>query len=133
LPSFRLTNTWFGEVWDAEGELCYAIQTHARMMIEDMPVSQVRAITAVTIRNRGTQYLEVERIKLPMRYLALYVDPHKNLFTQPVTFESGEQQGDLVAMRIGDGPLDKSHTLLSEAREQVEKGGFLRAMHQLLR
>ena len=85
LPSARPTDTWFGPN-TREGELCYAVRTAARTEVADLPLRPHRAVTALTVANQATTPLDVQRIAVPMHFLALYVDPEGRLWTDGVRF-----------------------------------------------
>lgn len=99
-PSFRPSDTWFGSS-TIEGELCYASSTKGRLRLEDLPDTPNRAITPVKIRNRSKSNLLLERVKLPVQYLALYRNKN-DLWTQSITL-SREQNTDNAVLQIRKG------------------------------
>jgi len=84
IPVQRLSDTWFGPSTQV-GELCYADKTHARHARTELPQRPHRAITPVTIYNSSSQLLTIDKISIPVPYLALYAMPDGNLWTDPVT------------------------------------------------
>lgn len=101
-PIGRPSDTWFGPT-DADGEICYASRTFCRLNLDDVPIRADRCTTAVTIRNRSNEDLPLERLKIPVDSLALYVDEHGRFWTQDVTLERWEQ-GDHARMTIRKQP-----------------------------
>lgn len=77
------SDTWFGPSTYG-GELCYAGRTLARRHYEDVQVLAHRAVTPVEIRNRAEDQFRLERLKLPMPNLALFVAPDGRLFSDAV-------------------------------------------------
>ncbi|MEK7703526.1 MAG: hypothetical protein AAB426_01095 [Myxococcota bacterium] len=85
VPIQRPSDTWLGPPTH-EGELCYASRTFCRLHLDDVPVWPHRAVSVVTIRNRSSSPLAIERLKLPVTSLGLYV-AHGRLWTEAVTLE----------------------------------------------
>lgn len=85
LPSSRPSDTWLGPN-TREGELCYAVRTAARTEIDALPLRPHRAVTPLTIENRAASPLELQRVAVPMPYLALHVDRAGRLWSDGVRF-----------------------------------------------
>jgi hypothetical protein len=85
-PIYRPSDTWFGPP-TAEGELCYSSKTYCRMQIQELPIRPHRSVTAVTFRNRTSEELCLDRLKLPVDTLALYLAADGRLWTQDVLME----------------------------------------------
>lgn len=86
LPIYRPSDTWFGQT-TMEGELCYASRTVCRTRLEETIRRPHRALSAVQIKNLADEPLPLERVKLPVPYLALYVADDGRLWTQDLVFE----------------------------------------------
>jgi len=129
-PSFRPSDTWFGSN-TIEGELCYASSTLGRLRLQDLPDTPNRAITAVKIRNRSKTNLLLDRVKLPVQYLALYRDKN-DLWTQSITL-SREQNTDNASLQIGKGaPVEASEAeRLTAPQLKAEKNLVVRAFSRL--
>ncbi len=97
-PLIRPSDTWFG-VNTREGELCYASRTNARLSLDEVPVSAMRAVTAVELSNASDAPLAVDKVCLPVSYLSLFVDDSDRLWTEPVSI-SCEQQNEPSALTI---------------------------------
>lgn len=115
-PTFRPSDTWFGAS-TREGELCYATRTAGRLRLEDLPQRSYRALTPILLRNRAEDPWLVERIQLPVAYLALYHDGAGGLWTPAVTLER-EAGGYLAGLHVENGaPADaRTATLLRPPR-----------------
>lgn len=101
-PTFRPSDTWFGPS-TREGELCYAIRTSARLEVADLPLRPHRAVTPVTIENQGATTLVVDRIAVPMPFLALYADRHGRLWSDTVTW-TRQADGDTIVKIAAGAP-----------------------------
>ncbi len=117
LPILRPSDTWVGPT-TMEGELCYASQTYARLNLEKLPIGPHHAVTQVTIQNRADTQLLVERLKLPVPYLALFEAANGLLWTQGVTM-TRSRNTDMADIQIEPSPPEDAGTvkLLSEARQ----------------
>jgi hypothetical protein len=117
VPILRPSDTWFGPT-TMEGELCYASQTYARFNLENLPIGPHHAVTQVTIKNRANTQLRVERLKLPVPYLALFEAFDGHLWTQDVTMTRSRDTG-MADFQIEKGPPDQAgaEKLISEARQ----------------
>jgi hypothetical protein len=56
LPSFRMSDTWFGPS-TVDGEFCYATRTAGRVRLENVPRRYHRAVTPLRIRNTAKDAL----------------------------------------------------------------------------
>lgn len=127
LPAQRLSDTWFGPN-TREGELCYSGRTHARHDPSDLPDRPHRAITPLTIHNRAASPLPIEKISLPVPWLALYGDQAGRLWTQAVTL-SRDSETDLASVRIDsrEQAEGKALTRLAEPRQAAQRNNMIRA------
>ncbi len=129
-PSFRLRDTWLGAS-TGEGELCYATQTTGRLELAQLPLRPHRAITQVVVRNVSNVILALERIKMPVQHLSLYVGPRNYLWTQTATLE-GDASEQVVTAHIRPEPpaMAQGARLLSEPRI-LEPGTLVRRFTSL--
>lgn len=127
IPAQRLSDTWFGTTTQ-QGELCYADKTHARHSLAEIPARPHRAVTAVTIENRSDKMLTIDKISIPLPYLALYGRSDGTLWTDPITLQH-ESHGSLARFKIGKAlPVGLSSAdLLTAARELPDKHSLVRA------
>lgn len=117
VPSHRPSDTWYGPN-TREGELCYATRTAGRLVLADLPRCPHRAVTPILIRNRARDALLVERIQLPVQYLALFQAAGGYLWTQAVTLDR-EKDGGFSALNLLEGAppeADDAHPV-SKPRE----------------
>lgn len=124
MPSYRMSDTWFGAS-TVDGEFCYATRTAGRLQLEHLPRRLHRAVTPLRIKNTGTDALALERVQLPVEYLALYTTPTHGLWTQAVTMTRSEgDQGAGVQIRRGP-PADADEAeLLRDARKTDKRSLF---------
>lgn len=102
LATLRLSDTWFGPSTRV-GEFCYAATTHARNDRSEVPLRPHRAVTPVTILNRSQELLAIEKLSIPVPYLAVYGQQDGTLWTDPVSLEH-TQGSQLATMKIGRKP-----------------------------
>lgn len=103
IPLYRLSDTWFGPD-TTQGALCYASLTLAKLNATDVPRRPGRALTQVTMHNMSDDPLAVERLKLPLPYMALFHDPHdERVWTQSLAVER-RHQTPMVDLRLQSGP-----------------------------
>ncbi len=133
LPTYRPSDTWFGASTVA-GEFCYASRTAGRLSLDELEFRPHRAVTPLCVRNRAADPLLLERVKLPVQYLAVYRGENGFLWTPKVTLER-EADGDLAGLDISKTvPREVGPTVpLSEPRQQPEKNLVVRAFSKLFK
>ena len=134
VPSQQLSDTWFGPS-TLVGELCYASRATVNTELDAVAFEPHRAVTPLRVKNLADSPLQLERIKLPVRYLAVYKsgNPSDNrLWTQTVTLER-EAAGDLAGLQLGKGaPREAGKTeRLSAPRQRADKNLVVRAFSKL--
>lgn len=132
LPSFRPSDTWYGSS-TRDGELCYSSLTHARLLHEELVVRANRAITELTLINRGKSPLLMERIKVPVPHLQVLHDPNGGLWTRPITATRVDED-DALSVVIGEVPhvsVGKLHPL-GKPRASGRVNVLVRAMTALV-
>jgi len=134
VPSQQLSDTWFGPS-TLVGELCYASHAAVGVDLKDVTFEPHRAVTPLRVRNLADSPLHLERIKLPVRYLAVYKSgkpSDSRLWTQTVTLER-EADGDLAGLQLGKGaPREAGKTeRLSAPRQRADKNLVVRAFSKL--
>lgn len=136
LPLFRPSDTWFGAS-TGDGELCYSLQTSARLYLEKLPIRPHRAISALRVRNRAATNLSIERVVLPLPHMSIFAGEDGKLWTETVTLEH-TQDGRESPLLLGrkapahagvtrklSGPRQKSgRGLLTRAFGTLKFGGF---------
>ncbi|WP_018937546.1 MULTISPECIES: hypothetical protein [unclassified Thioalkalivibrio] len=101
-PVYTPSDTWFGPN-TVNGELCYATRTQARLDLADVPMRPHRVITPLTIENKASDALFLERVNLPVPRLPVFADEHHRLWTPAVRMER-EEDRDMADMKIDSGP-----------------------------
>jgi hypothetical protein len=131
VPTQRLSDTWFGPN-TREGELCYALRSRCRLALDDAEVQRHRALTPVRIRNRSTEVLVLERLKVPVRQLSLFAEPSGRLWTSEVALDRTDD-GQSVALHIDVGPPLEARgaSPIAGPREAVPKKTAMRAFSAL--
>jgi len=132
IPSFRPSDTWFGAN-TIEGELCYTSITMVRLNQKILPRRCNRAITRLNIKNRASDPLVLERLKLPVPNLSLYADKSGQLWTQSLNVERAED-GTMAKIRLETSPPPEigETELISAPRHPVPKNVFVRALDALM-
>lgn len=131
LPLAQPALTWLGRN-SMEGDLCYAAATYARLALETVPKRPWRAITPVTIVNRRSQPLLLERLSLPTPLLALYRNERDQLWTPKVTITCETDMAS-ARLKVDNGTVEAAGdcTLITAAREQPVRGTFVRAFDRM--
>ena len=133
VPTRLMSNTWFGPS-SMEGELCYAVRTRARLELGDPSATPYRALSKVTVRNEGEGPLLIERINLPTRSLALFVDVRGCLWTPSITV-ARRRDGRLADVSFEHVPPEEAEgaQALAPAREPEQRSTYLgRALTALI-
>lgn len=125
LPVQQLSDSWMGSK-TGEGELCYGLYTHARLDKEALLKLPYRALTPVTMHNRGSEDFTLERLSIPAPYLSLY-EGEGQLVTEPITIimDPEKNQG---TVKIGKLKGVKS---ITQPRKKTEKGVLVRTWETL--
>ena len=123
IATLRLSDTWFGPSTRV-GELCYAAKTHARNDKSEVPLRPHRAVTPVTIHNRSQELLAIEKLSIPVPFLAVYGQDDGTLWTDPVSLEHTEGN-QLATLKIGRKPYGAEP--LSAARTPPQRTNVVRA------
>jgi hypothetical protein len=119
-PIFRPSDTWFGAD-TMHGEMCYASRTSARQSMSELPVRHHRAILQVRIRNTSSTALELQRLKLPVSQLSLFVAPDGTLWTERLNFERGEDTSGAQAVLSNQPPIGVDVRRLAQPRQPMRK------------
>lgn len=134
IPIFRLSDTWFGPA-DREGELAYASKVPVYLALREVPLRLHCAITAVMVRNLGSDSLVVDRIKLPMPQLSLFYSRKSGFWTDTVILER-DQGSELATIRSEHEPPAEAapHQFISPPRDgAMQERSVVRAFSGLFR
>jgi len=123
--------TWVGRN-TMEGELCYASPNFGRLVLEAVPKRAWRAVTPVTIINRRTEPLLLERFSLPTPLLSLHQNDRGELWTPGVVVEVATDMNSASlhvdeGLLVAAGPCKK----VAPAREKAAKGRLVRAIDRV--
>lgn len=122
IPSIVLSNTWFGDFMS--GELCYWLSSKARreVLLEKSHLNY--AICPVIITNKSNEELNVEKIRLQVTKLSLFLEDNFLWSTEiRVSYRGG---GIVSAVDFSNvKPSDvKTYTSMFPARESGRKKGM---------
>jgi hypothetical protein len=107
IPTYRLSDTWFGPMSIA-GELCYASTVPAFLDLREVPLRLHCAISTVSIRNAGSDALQLDKINVPLPRLSLFYSPRTGFWTDAFSLERREDT-EMASLRIDrQPPLDAS-------------------------
>ncbi|MDH3629259.1 MAG: hypothetical protein OEV00_03080 [Acidobacteriota bacterium] len=129
-PIARPSDTWFGPD-TMTGELCYALRTSARLHLENLPRRPHRAISAVRIQNNAPSALPIEKLKVPVPHLSLFVSDEGHLWTEALTLEREDDSGG-TKVRLDDRPRQIVATeRIARPRKEMSRGFLLDAFGKL--
>lgn len=101
IPTLRMSDTWFGPM-SAAGELSYALP-YPPMTEMDGDRGPHVAWTVIYIRNRASQVLTLDRLKIPAPRLTLFADVAGRLWTSCLFAERRDGDSD-ASVRIDHQP-----------------------------
>ena len=133
MPTRRLSDTWFGSS-TRDGEVAYALRTHARSYLASVPPAAYRAVTPILIHNGGTDRLTIERMNLPVPFLSIYRCEHGRLWTEPVRLSRGDDN-EMATFEASSDPPDEAPgaQLIGQPRQIMTGSPLVRAFGRLLR
>lgn len=125
------SQTWVGKN-TMEGELCYSAPSYARLVLEAVPKRPWRAVTPVTIRNRRSEPLLLERFSLPTPLLSLHLNEKGQLWTPGVTVVC-ETDMNSASLNVDETlfPAAGQCRLITPAREKGSRGRLVRAFDRM--
>ncbi|GGE67826.1 hypothetical protein GCM10011533_20220 [Streptosporangium jomthongense] len=123
--------TWVGRN-TMEGELCYSSSSFGRLVLEALPKRAWRATTPVTIINRRTEPLLLERFSLPTPLLSLHQNERGQLWTPGVVVEVATDMNS-ASLHMDEGLLVAAGPCrqVAPAREKAAKGRLVRAIDRV--
>ena len=114
-PLQLLSETWIG-LPTGEGELCYGSQTHARLDRELLLNLPYRALTPVSLQNKGEENFTLERFSIPAPFLSL-CEGDSQLVTEQLSVVL-EPETQRVTVEIGSSDHDK---VIASPRKHSDK------------
>jgi hypothetical protein len=106
LPIARPVSTWFGPT-PMDGELAYASTTSLRTQASALLDLAHRAATRVLVRNGASDVLQLERLYLPVRQLAIFAGQDGRPWTEALTLDRVEVDSAVLERvpEVGRAPL----------------------------
>lgn len=131
VPTFRPSDTWFGDFQD--GELAYASRTAGRVSLSDVRPYHARALTKVSIRNEANEPMMIERINIPVPLLTLFQDSEDRFWTESLSLIA-QERGSLVQLQLSpSAPKEaKNAERVTMPRTESSSNVLVRALHRLL-
>lgn len=132
LPIHLPSDIWFGPNTRI-GELGYASRTAARVNLGNVVFLPQRIVCPVTIRNRSSVRLDLERLKIPAPFLSVHADENGHLWTEKVTLvrESADDAAELDLARTPP-PEAGATTFVQASRYPATRGALLRAFGRMV-
>jgi hypothetical protein len=130
LPSTTLRSTWIGPNTRI-GEVGYATRTTARLNLSYLTVHPTRAVTRVAISNVGKTALKLERVNVPVRQLALYVDATSRLWTSGLRLTVRDGTVEDVQIEPGAPDIAGDSTPFAPALEHLDRSRMRRVFDAL--
>jgi hypothetical protein len=134
LPIFRFSDTWFGPMSDA-GDLCYSSTSAAFLDLREVPLRLHCVISAVRIRNLGSDYLPLERVNIPLPRLSLFFSPRTGFWTDSVTLER-KDNSEMASLRVDRQPpadANPSQFIVGPRQATAEANTVVRAFSAIFR
>ena len=122
IPVYRPSDTWFGPS-TMEGELGYALRTSLKTSYKRLHLRPHRAVTRLTIVNRGSTPLAISRLRLPMDELSLHAG-QTALWTEELRIVR-KQDDDTAEVTIPGSLPDEAGPLVKVAGARHASDGAL--------
>ena len=121
LPLYRPSDTWFGQN-TTSGELCYMTKSRARTEHTASANYPHRAITEIQVENKSRATVRIDRIRVPVKNLALYEDSLGRFQSDTLllSVHSNEKDTKMEVQKLVD--QSSSRTLVSKPRFPLESG-----------
>lgn len=132
IPLRRSSETWFGSS-TREGEVCYASRSRAKLFLSEVQSTNLRAITAVHVRNRASGSFAINRIKVPAPQLSLH-EADGRLWTETLSIARTDDDG-TVTFEIGSAPPPEVRQArrIGGPRKLADRRDLLQSMGAFLR
>jgi len=121
IPTFRLSDTWFGPVGARDGEISYASRTLAVLRLQDVPFRPHCAVTAVRLINRSEASLRLDRLNLPLPRLSLFLSEAGFFWTEMVTLER-KDDSNLAGVKLERQPPQEAGATKFVSGPRIESG-----------
>lgn len=104
LPIYRPSDTWFGSS-TIDGELCYSTRSKAKIRFDDLELFPYRAVTKIQLQNKSNNDVFLERLKVALPSLSLYLSENQVFFTDSLIY-SRQPEGKEINISIHPAPQD---------------------------
>jgi hypothetical protein len=104
IPIYRPSDTWFGSN-TIDGELCYSTRSKAKIRFDDLELFPYRAVTKIQLQNKSNNDVFLERLKVALPSLSLYLSENQVFFTDSLIY-SRQPEGKEINISIHPPPLD---------------------------
>lgn len=132
LPIYRPSDTWFGSS-NIDGELCYSARSKAKIRFSDLEVFPYRAVTKIQLQNKSNNDVFLERMKVALPSLSLYLSENQVFFTDSLIY-SRQPEGREINISIHPAPQDVAGKciLIQKAVHKPEQNLVSKAINHLL-
>ena len=134
IPIYRLSDTWFGPM-SSLGELCYASTVPAFLDLREVPLRLHCVISAVSIRNLGSDSLALDRVNVPLPRLSLFYSPRTGFWTDAFSLERKDDT-EMAEIKLTHQPphdASPSQFVSGPRRPDAESGSVIRAFSAFFR
>ena len=104
LPIYRPSDTWFGSS-SIDGELCYSARSKAQIRFTDLELFPYRAVTKILLKNKSSTDLFLERLKVALPTLSLYLSENQVFFTDSLVYNR-QPEGKEINISVHPAPAD---------------------------
>ena len=130
LPTRVLKSTWFGPD-TRTGRLCYATQTAARVLLDDILKRRTGVVTKVTVINRTDRLFIFDRVNIPIPSLTTYSDTNGTIWTEDIVVAHDRDEHATVQLSGTAPALAEGAKLITPARQPAPRSILVRAVEQL--
>ena len=132
IPIYRPSDTWFGSS-TIDGELCYSARSKAKIRFEDLELFPYRAVTKILLQNLSNQDVFLERLKVALPSLSLYLSETQVFFTDSLVY-STQPGGKEISITINPAPqaVAGKCILIDKPSVKTERSFVSKAIHHLL-
>lgn len=131
MPIYRPSDTWFGEN-TREGEMCYFSRTRARTQAVNDISAPHRVVTPITITNRGAKTVRIERLRVPVVNLGLYINESKEFVTNSLSMILHESAAEVSMEIVPITRQQREFELISPPRIESDSGLLDQAIAKFL-
>ena len=133
IPLWKPSDSWFGES-NMVGEICYAKYSEANVDLATLKKRSHRVFTSIDIMNEHAQALNIQRIKIPMTFLDLYVDKSGQFWSDSIclTHQEDAKKPSFEVKKLNKNKNQTDYAMLSKARQGEDSNVFIRSIKSLI-